>query len=152
MANATLTISANGTVQGKAFSYTKAQTVDNIDTVIRRTGQPGLGQTVITHSTTGSSSSTPIIDQEHDITLVANHDSRATLYVNLDSSAGSVNYYLEPGAFFVIQKADDGGNMNASTTATTSTCVACIEIELGRAQPGLSAPKYGVFGCFNYAS
>lgn len=152
MANATLTISVTGTVQGKAVSYSKEQDVDNIDTVIRRTGQPGKGQSVMTHNTTGSGSGTPIIDQEHDITLIANHDTRATMYVDFLSSAGTISMHLEPGCFFVVQKAEAGGNFNASTTDTTSTCVALTKNEIGKSQPGLAAPKYGVLGCFNYAS
>lgn len=151
MANATLTISANGTVQGKAFSYSKTQTVDNIDTVIRRVGQPSSGQSVVTFATVGGDQ-TPMIDQEHDITMIANHDSRATMQLNMDSSAGNVRIHLEPGCFFVIQKADAGGNINETTTATTSTCVAITNFDIGRLDNGHSQPKYGILGCFNYAS
>lgn len=150
MANATLTISANGTVQGKAFSYSKTQTVDNIDTVVRRTGVSSINNTVVSFVTSGDQ--TPQIDQEHDITMIANHDSRATMQLNMDSSAGNVRVHLEPGCFFVIQKADAGGNINETTTATTSTCVAITQLEVGKLDNGHTAPKYGILGCFNYAS
>ena len=151
MANATLTIGVTGSVQGKSVSYSKSQTVDNIDTVIRRTGVSSLNNTVASH-VSGGSSQTPVVDQEHDVTLIANHDTSATMQVNMDSSAGNVRVHLEPGCFFVIQKADAGGNINETTTATTSTCVAITQIELGKLDNGHTSPKYGILGCFNYAS
>ena len=151
MANATLTLKIAGTVNGKTIAYTGTQEVDNIDTVISRIGQATVNTSLNTLSATGGTT-TPIVEQDHDIMLLANVDTRADIQFAINNGAGTLNLVLEPGAFFIIQKADAGGNMNISATATTTTMVATTDFEIGRYHAASGAAKFQMFGCYNYAS
>ena len=151
MANATLTLKIAGTVNGKTIAYTGTQTIDNVDTVISRIGQAVVQDTAVTHGPTGTEQ-TPIAEQDHDLLLIANVDSRADLKVNVTTAAGNVTFKYEPGAFLILQKADAGGIMNQSTTATTSTVQSTTVLQIGRYDKMSGAPRYLVMGTYNYAS
>ena len=151
MANATLTLKIAGTVNGKQINYTGTQTIDNVDTVISRIGQATVNSTLNTLSATGGTT-TPIVEQDHDIMLMANVDTRADINFQINNAAGTLNVVLEPGAFFILQKADAGGNLNISATATTTTMVATTDFEIGRFHFASGAAKFQIMGCYNYAS
>jgi len=151
MANATLTLKIAGTVNGKTIAYTKTQTIDNVDTVIQRIGQSRINLALQSH-VAPAGTSTPIAEQDHDIMLLANIDTRADIDFAISCSAGDLHLILEPGAFFIIQKADAGGCLNLSTTATTSTMVSTTSFDVGRYHAASGAAKFQMFGCYNYAS
>lgn len=151
MANATLTLKISGTVNDKTIAYTKTQTVDNVDTVIHRVGKATINSSLNTH-VAPAGTQTPIAEQDHDIMLLANIDSRADVDFAITCSAGDLHIILEPGAFFIIQKADAGGNLNLSTTATTTTMVSTTSFDVGRYHLASGAAKFQMFGCYNYAS
>lgn len=149
MANATLTLKIAGTVNGKTIAYTGTQEVDNIDTVIMRLGRCNNDASVWTH---GTSTYTPIADQDCDIMLAANVGTRGDLTFGVITAGDDIQFFLETGAFIIMQKATAGGVINASTTATTSTCVASAYFECLRSYQHITAPSYHIFGCYNYAS
>lgn len=151
MANATLTITIKGTVNGKNLNYTFTQVVDNIDSTSIRLGAAESDASVLTHAATGGPN-TPIVDQDSDIMLVANTDNRGTLQVMFTTSGDDVWTYLEPGAFIVMQKAALGGVVNSSTTATTTSMVSLEVIEVLRPFVYNTAAKYWIMGCYNLAS
>ena len=151
MANATLTLKISGTVNGKQITYTGTQTIDNVDVGISRIGQSTINPSLNTLSATGGTT-TPIVEQDHDIMLMANVDTRADIDFAVGSSAGALHVVLEPGGFFIIQKADAGGNLNISATATTTTMVATTDFEIGRFHLASGAAKFQIMGCYNYAS
>ena len=151
MANATLTLKIAGTVNGKTIAYTGTQTIDNVDTVISRIGQATVNSSLNTLGATGGTS-TPIVEQDHDIMILANVDTRADVDFIITSSAGSLHVVLEPGGFFILQKADAGGTLNISATATTTTVVSTTDFEVGRYHFASGAAKFQIMGCYNYAS
>ena len=151
MANATLTLKIAGTVNGKTIAYTGTQTIDNVDTVIHRVGQATVNSTLNTH-VAPAGTQTPIAEQDHDIMLLANVDTRADIDFVIGSGAGTLQVVLEPGSFFIVQKADAGGCLNISATATTTTMVSTTGFEVGRFHLASGAAKFQMFGCYNYAS
>lgn len=152
MANATLTIAINGNVNGKPIAFTLTQTVDNIDPVVQRQGTTGSAESIVTHSIPSVTTSSPTADQDHDILMVANQGARSTIFAELNDSTQFLRVFLEPGAFYIVQKADAGGCYNTSTTATTSTCISSDYITVGKANEFSGQALFHVFGCYNYAS
>lgn len=147
MPTATLTLKISGTVAGKALSFSHDRTI-NYDTPIERIGMSIKNSSITTHDSSGSGA-TPVVDQDHDMLMIANVGTRAPMTTSL---GGILSVHLQPGEFFVLQKATAGGVLNSSATATTSTCVAVTFIEPARTNAALGAPQFHILGTYNYAS
>lgn len=152
MATATLLVKISGTINGKQFNESFSQEVADINKSVSRIGTfQADAKTIVTHAVPGITYA-PEVDVDADIMLVCNIGSAGGLQVTFNTSGDSVYIFLSAGSFMIMQRADAGGVINNSTTATTSTVASLVSIELERPSLHDPAAKFWMMGCYKYLS